>query len=44
MLGYVKTEFGEVGRDCEVRVLDQRHPARIIAGSPYDPDNEALRA
>ncbi len=44
MLGYVKSDFAVVGRDCEVRVLDQRRPARIIAESPYDPENAALRA
>ncbi len=44
MLGYVKTPFAEVGRECQVRVLDQLRPARIVAESPYDPDNEALRA
>lgn len=44
MLGYVKSDFAEVGRECEVRVLDQRRPARIIAESPYDPENAALRA
>ena len=44
MLGYVRSDVAEVGRDCEVRVLDQRRPARIIAESPYDPENVALRA
>ena len=44
MLGYVKSDVAEVGRACEVRVLDQRRPARIIAESPYDPENAALRA
>ncbi len=44
MLGYVKTEMAEVGRDCQVRILDQMRPARIIAESPYDPENLALRA
>ena len=44
MLGYVRSDVAEVGRDCEVRVLDQRRPARIIAESPYDPENAALRA
>ena len=44
MLGYVKTEFAEVGRECQVRVLDQMRPARIVAESPYDPENAALRA
>jgi dimethylglycine dehydrogenase len=44
MLGYVKSAFAEVGRACQVRVLDQLRPARIIAESPYDPDNLALKA
>ena len=44
LLGYVRSDAAEIGRACEVRVLDQRRPARIIAESPYDPDNAALRA
>jgi dimethylglycine dehydrogenase len=44
MLGYVKTEHAKVGLECHVRVLDQLRPARIIAESPYDPENLALRA
>jgi dimethylglycine dehydrogenase len=44
MLGYVKTEHATVGLECQVRVLDQLRPARIIAESPYDPENLALRA
>ena len=44
MLGYVRTDAAEIGRECEVRVLDQLRPARIIAESPYDPENAALRA
>lgn len=44
MLGYVKSDFATVGNECQVRVLDQLRPARIIAESPYDPENLALRA
>lgn len=44
MLGYVRPEVAEVGQPCEVRILDQLRPARIIAESPYDPENRALRA
>ena len=44
MLGYVKTEFAEVGRECEVRLMGEKRPARIIAESPYDPENNALRS
>jgi dimethylglycine dehydrogenase len=43
MLGYVRTDAAEVGRACQVRVLDQLRPARIIEESPYDPENAALR-
>ena len=44
MLGYVKTEHAQIGQECQVRVLDQLRPARIIDESPYDPENMALRA
>jgi dimethylglycine dehydrogenase len=44
MLGYVKTDHAIIGQDCQVRVLDQLRPGRIIAESPYDPENLALRA
>ncbi|MCY4394484.1 MAG: hypothetical protein OXC10_05040, partial [Rhodospirillaceae bacterium] len=44
LLGYVRSDAAEIGGDCEVRVLDQRRPARIIAESPYDPKNAALRS
>lgn len=43
MLGYIKTEHAEIGAECRVRVLDQLRPARIVAESPYDPENVALR-
>jgi dimethylglycine dehydrogenase len=43
MLGYVQTEHAIIGQECQVRVLDQLRPARIIAESPYDPENLALR-
>ena len=44
LLGYVRSDVAEIGRDCEVRVLDQRRAARIVAESPYDPENAALRS
>jgi dimethylglycine dehydrogenase len=44
MLGYVKSELATVGREVKVRVLDQLRPARIVAESPYDPENAALKA
>ena len=44
MLGYVKTAHAEVGTACRVRLLGDLREARIVAESPYDPNNEALRA
>lgn len=44
MLGYVKTEFAEVGRTCEVRLMGDLRAAQIVPESPYDPENEMLRA
>ena len=44
MLGYVKSEFAEVGRECQVRLMGELRPARIVPESPYDPENEMLRA
>jgi len=44
MLGYVKTGFAEVGRECQVRLMGELRPARIVPESPYDPENAALRA
>ena len=44
MLGYVQTAHAEIGRECHVRILGDLRPARIIAESPYDPENLALRA
>ncbi len=44
MLGYVRSDVAEVGRECEVRLMGEKRPARIIPESPYDPENTALRA
>ena len=44
MLGYVKTEYATEGLECRVRVLDELRSARIVAESPYDPENLALQA
>ncbi len=44
MLGYVKTEHAAVGNKCKVRILGELRDAVIVGESPYDPDNEALKA
>ena len=44
LLGYMDTKRAEIGASCQIRVLDGLRPARIIPHSPFDPDNEHLRA
>ena len=43
-LGYLEAEYAEVGTELEVLILNKRLPARVVAESPYDPQNEKLRA
>ena len=44
MLGYVRADAAKVGTKCQVRILGDLRPATIIAESPYDPENHALRS
>ena len=43
-LGFVRPELAEEGTELEIDVLGEMKPAKVIAESPYDPDNAALRA
>ena len=43
MLGYIRSDAAKIGQECEVRLLDQMRPARIIADSPYDPESAQAR-
>jgi dimethylglycine dehydrogenase len=43
-LAMVKPEFAELGQELEIKILGDRHPATVVAESPYDPDNLRLRA
>jgi len=43
-LGFVRPDLAEEGNEFEIDILGKLHPARIIEESPYDPDNEKLRA
>jgi dimethylglycine dehydrogenase len=43
-LAMVRPEFAAPGMEVEVRVLGEPLKAVVIPDSPYDPDNEALRA
>ena len=43
-LGFVKPELAAEGTELEIDVLGERKPAKVIAESPYDPENTALRS
>ena len=43
-LGMVRPDLAEVGTELEISILGETHRATIIAESPYDPENERLRA
>ncbi len=42
-LGMVRPELAEVGTEIEIEILGENYPARVIADSPFDPQNERLR-
>jgi dimethylglycine dehydrogenase len=43
-LAMVEPEFSHIGSEVDVRVLGERRRAVVIAASPYDAKNAALRA
>lgn len=43
-LGFVQPDLAEQGTELEIEVLGEMKPARIIEESPYDPENDKLRA
>ena len=43
-LAMVKPEFAALGTEMEIKILGKPHKATVIPESPFDPDNEALRA
>jgi len=40
----LRPEFSDLGTEVEIRILGKNHRATVIAESPYDAENEALRA
>ncbi|MBV9518343.1 MAG: GcvT family protein [Hyphomicrobiales bacterium] len=42
-LAMVRPDLGEIGSELEVTLLGKPHRARVIAESPFDPQNERLR-
>ncbi len=43
-LAMVRPELGEVGQELEVEILGERHPAKVIPESPFDPENARLKS
>jgi dimethylglycine dehydrogenase len=43
-LAMVKPEHAAQGTSLQIRILGKLHEARVVAESPYDPDNLKLRA
>jgi dimethylglycine dehydrogenase len=43
-LAMVKPEFSRLGCEVDVRILGEARRAVVIADSPYDPNNERMRA
>jgi dimethylglycine dehydrogenase len=43
-LGYVKPDFAPVGSNLEIEILGERKRATVLIDSPYDPQNEDLKA
>jgi dimethylglycine dehydrogenase len=43
-LAMVKPEYNKLGTELEIKILDKHFKTTVIAESPYDPDNAALRA
>jgi dimethylglycine dehydrogenase len=43
-LAMVKPEHAAAGTELEIKILDKLFKATVIGESPYDPDNNALRA
>ncbi len=43
-LSYIKPELNEPGTRLQVQILGTLRDAKVVAESPYDPSNEALRS
>jgi dimethylglycine dehydrogenase len=43
-LAMIRPDLAAPGAEFEIAILGQRYKAAIIADSPYDPDNTALRS
>ena len=42
-LAKVRPDLAEIGTELEIVILGERHKVTVIADSPFDPENNALR-
>jgi dimethylglycine dehydrogenase len=42
-MAYVRPDYAAEGTELTIKMLDRRHPARVVCDSPYDPANERSR-
>ena len=43
-IAMVKPEFSNIGTELQMDILDKKHKVVVIEDSPYDPQNEKIRA
>jgi dimethylglycine dehydrogenase len=43
-LAYVKPQHADVGAQMEIEILGERKKATVLGESPFDPENQRLRA
>jgi dimethylglycine dehydrogenase len=43
-IGYTQSEFQAPGTQLQIQILGERKEATVLRESPYDPDNNDLRA
>lgn len=43
-LGMVRPDLAEIGTELDIVILGKPHRAMVVGESPYDPDNQRLRA
>ena len=43
-IGYVKAPFAAVGTPLQIEILGERRKATVLVDSPYDPENQDLKA
>jgi dimethylglycine dehydrogenase len=42
-LAMVRPDLGEIGTELDIVILGERYRVTVIADSPFDPENNALR-